>query len=73
MGAINKQSAETQLEIIREAERVKTQALKDQLARQLVISGILAEIARVRSSYAERRSVITNELLKVRTGRVVLS
>ena len=67
------QSAETQLEIIREAERVKTQALKDQLARQLVISGILAEIARVRSSYAERRSVITNELLKVRTGRVVLS
>ena len=73
MGAINKQSAETQLEIIREAERVKTQALKDQLARQLVISGILAEIARVRSPYAERRSVITNELLKVRTGRVVLS
>ena len=64
--AINKQSAETQLEIIREAEKVKTQALKDQLARQLVISEILAEIARVRSSYAEQRSVITNEFLKTR-------
>ena len=66
--AINKQSAETQLEIIREAERVKTQALKDQLARQLVISEILEEIARVRSSYAEQRSVITNEFLKARAA-----
>ena len=66
--AINKQSAETQLEIIREAEKVKTQALKDQLARQLVISGILADIARVRSSYAEQRSVITNEFLKTRAA-----
>ena len=64
--AINKQSAETQLEIIREAERVKTQALRDQLARQLVISEILADIVRVRSSYAEQRSVITNQSLKAR-------
>ena len=66
--AIDKQSAETQLEIIREAEKVKTQALKDQLARQLVISEILAEIVRVRSSYAEQRSVITNEFLKARAA-----
>ena len=66
--AISKESAQAQLETIREAEKVKTQALKDQLARQLVISEILAEIVRVRSSYAEQRSIITNEFLKARAA-----